>query len=135
MVEYALVNCEGIFSETCFQHLLRSGDNVNTYCKFKDKAISIMNVRDIFVITSIFWSRVLSWDLKLQVKLFLELLGVIIRSFTGTCNYSAVHPYLIDRVFSFTHQNSDSASLKWKDVLVPSMSLDQIIIYQLYLYK
>lgn len=114
MVEYVLVNCEGIFSGICFQHLLSSGDNINTYCKFKDKAISIMDVRDIFLITSIFSSIVLSWDLKLQVKLFLELLGVIIRSFTGTCNYSAVHPYLIDRIFFFffLNQNSDSASLK-----------------------
>lgn len=54
VVEYILVNCEGIFLEICFRHLLSPDDSINTYYKFKDNEISMKNVRNIFLITSVF---------------------------------------------------------------------------------
>lgn len=54
MVEYILINREGIFLGIIFQHLISCGDNINIYRKIKDNAISIMKVWDIFLITSRF---------------------------------------------------------------------------------
>jgi len=54
VAENILINCEGIFLGIFFQYLLSFGDNISMYCKFKDNAISIMKVQDIFLITSHF---------------------------------------------------------------------------------
>lgn len=91
-MECILVNCEGIFLEICFQHLLSPGDNINTYCKFKDNEVSMMNVRDIFLVTLLFCLLKQSFIMGSETASETIFgLGVIIGSFTGTCNYSAVH--------------------------------------------